>query len=86
MDTGGKSLHAPNLTKTRDDAVRQSRLSPARELEQPRPLGFTVTGQTFERGEGAGVKTGALKQSGQLRSCKTGCTINWTRKVKNKKL
>lgn len=33
--------------------MRQSRHSPARDLEQPRPLGFTVTGQTLDQGEGS---------------------------------
>lgn len=45
--TDGKSLHAPTLTKMSAEVVRQSRLSPARDLERPRPLGFTVTGQTL---------------------------------------
>lgn len=37
----------------RDVAVRQSRLSPVRDFEQPRPLGFTLTGQTLDEGEGS---------------------------------
>lgn len=36
-----------------EEDVRQSRVSPARDLERPRPLGFTVTGQTLDGGEGS---------------------------------
>lgn len=62
--TDGRWKDTPTLTKMSDEGVRQSRLSPVRDLEQPRAVGFTVTGQTLERGAGS-----SEEQKSNIRTC-----------------